>query len=149
MIVVYTPKGGTPEHYDAKDLLMSEGRIVERATDMKWVQVEAGLMQDDIEALRGVAWIHRKRAEPDLRYTTFDPRIGELKAKFDADEVAEMAADIAANPRASEDDRQDGLRELEQRALDPAAAAIVIKDITAGPKEEPATEPLSVSTVDV
>ncbi|MFD5975569.1 hypothetical protein [Streptomyces bacillaris] len=96
MIVVYTPAGGEPEHYDAKTLLTSEASIVARTVDMKWPQVQSGLIDEDLDAMRGVAWVLKKRQQPTLRFGEFDPGITELVTRYDKAE-AEAWFDAAFN----------------------------------------------------
>lgn len=96
MIVVYTPAGGEPEHYDAKTLLMSEASIVARTVDMKWPQVQSGLIEEDLDAMRGVAWVLKKRQQPTLRFGEFDPGVTELVTRYDKAE-AEAWFDAAFN----------------------------------------------------
>ncbi|MFI9497843.1 hypothetical protein QBW33_13430 [Streptomyces sp. B21-104] len=87
MIIVYTPAGGEPEQYDARTLLASEASIVARTIDQKWPEVKAGLVDDDLDAMRAVVWILRKRATPTLRYGEFDPGVDEMATRFDKTEV--------------------------------------------------------------
>ncbi|MFI2084316.1 hypothetical protein ACH43Y_28655 [Streptomyces rubiginosohelvolus] len=87
MIVVYTPAGGEPEQYDAKTLLTSEASIVARTVDMKWPEIKAGLVDEDLDAMRGVVWVLKKRAEPTLRFGEFDPGVDEMVTRYDKDEA--------------------------------------------------------------
>lgn len=87
MIIVYTPAGGEPEHYDARTLLASEASIVARTIDAKWPAVRAGLAEDDLDAMRAVVWVLRKRATPTLRYGEFDPGVDELTTLYDKTEI--------------------------------------------------------------
>ena len=87
MIVVYTPEGGEPEYYDASSLRVSEAAIVQRTVDMKWQEILAGLEQDDLDAMRGIVWVIRKRAQSALRFAEFDPGVTELTSRMDNREV--------------------------------------------------------------
>jgi hypothetical protein len=87
VIIVYTPKGGEPEHYDATSLRVSEAAIVQRTVDMKWQEILAGLEQDDLEAMRGIVWAIKKRSEPSLRWGDFDPGVTEMTSRMDNDEI--------------------------------------------------------------
>ncbi|ARF75679.1 hypothetical protein B7C62_28055 [Kitasatospora albolonga] len=87
MIVVYTPAGGEPELYDAKSLLTSEASIVARTVDMKWPAVKEGILDEDLDAMRGVVWVLKKRAQPTLRFGEFDPGVEEMVSRYDRDEV--------------------------------------------------------------
>lgn len=132
MIVVYTPEDGPEEQYDVRAVLTSEARIVARAADMTWGEIRLGVRDDDPTALRGVAWIHRKRQDPTLRWDGFDPPTGWLTGSFDAREVRGIAADIMALP---EEKRPRAIAELRVYALDPAGVDIALRDAAAPPKD--------------
>jgi len=136
VIVIYTPAGGEPEQYDAKRLTCGEAEVIERVTELEWSAVRDGLTVQSPRALRAVAWAYRKRAEPTLRYGDFDPGVGEVKARYDAREVADIATEIESAPRATEEQRDQARRELTRFALDPAAAEAAIKEAQ-GPKGDP------------
>lgn len=87
MIVVFTPNGGEPQHYDASSLKVSEASIVQRTVDMKWQEILGGLEQDDLEAMRAIVWVIRKRSEPSLRWGEFDPGVTELTSRMDNGEI--------------------------------------------------------------
>ncbi|MFG2763154.1 hypothetical protein [Streptomyces rubiginosohelvolus] len=87
MIVVYTPAGGEPEQYDAKSLLTSEASIVARTVDMKWPEIKAGLVDEDLDAMRGVVWVLKKRQQPTLRFGEFDPGVESMVTRYDKDET--------------------------------------------------------------
>ncbi|WP_406000685.1 hypothetical protein [Streptomyces sp. NBC_00829] len=147
MIIVYTPPGGgEPEHFDAKTLLSSEASIVQRTIDMKWAQIRAGLADDDLEALRGVAWILKKRHEPNLRFADFDPGVDDLRSYFDKTEVVtyvEESIAVATNdPSVTGEHMAFALRNLPSAAIDPAHAEAVVKELTEamGKDEDPAPE---------
>ncbi|MFE1925793.1 hypothetical protein ACFW91_24880 [Streptomyces asoensis] len=87
MIIVYTPSGGEPEHYDASTLKVSEASIVQRTVDMKWAEITAGLESDDLEAMRGIVWVLKKRTNPSLRWGDFDPGVTEMSGRLSKAEV--------------------------------------------------------------
>lgn len=87
MIVVYTPEGGEPEHFDASSLRVSEAAIVQRTVDMKWQEILSGLEQDDLDAMRGIVWVIKKRTQPALRFGEFDPGVTELTSRMDNKEI--------------------------------------------------------------
>jgi hypothetical protein len=87
VIVVYTPEGGEPEHFDASSLRVSEAAIVQRTVDMKWQEILAGLEQDDLDAMRGIVWVIKKRTQPALRFGEFDPGVTELTSRMDNKEI--------------------------------------------------------------
>ncbi|MFI1287460.1 hypothetical protein ACH4VM_02930 [Streptomyces sp. NPDC020792] len=87
MIVVYTPEFGEPEHYDASSLRVSEAAIVQRTVDMKWQEIKEGLEQDDLDAMRGIVWVLKKRSTPSLRFRDFDPGVDDMVSRMDRREV--------------------------------------------------------------
>lgn len=146
MIIVCTPEGGEPEHYDARSLRVSEASIASRTADMKWGDIRAGLADEDLEAMRVVAWVLKKRQQPSLRYGDFDPGIEEMVTRLDKDEVAawvEGAVQIAAAaPDATVEELAAGLAGLPVAALDREhAERLITKAVeefeASGPKEAP------------
>jgi hypothetical protein len=87
VIVVYTPADGEPEHYDASTLKVSEASIVQRTVDMKWQEILRGLEEDDLNAMRGIVWVIKKRANPTLRFGEFDPGVLEMTSRMDNFEI--------------------------------------------------------------
>lgn len=87
MIILYTPDGGEPQHFDASSLRVSEASIVQRTIDMKWQAILAGLESDDLDAMRGVVWVIKKRSQPSLRFGEFDPRVTEMTSRMDRSEM--------------------------------------------------------------
>ncbi|MFJ2718993.1 hypothetical protein [Streptomyces sp. NPDC087437] len=87
MIVVYTPEGGQPEQYDASSLRVSEAAIVQRTVDMKWQDIKEGLERDDLDAMRGIVWVIKKRSNPSLRFGEFDPGVDDMVSRMDRREV--------------------------------------------------------------
>ncbi|MFB7711584.1 hypothetical protein [Streptomyces sp. NPDC056105] len=103
MIIVYTPADGEPEQFDASSLKVSEASIVSRAIDMKWAEIKEALNEDDVDAMRGVAWVIKKRSQPSLRFTEFDPGVDEMTTRFDKDEAVRVI-DNAFDMIAEQDD---------------------------------------------
>lgn len=132
MIIVYRPPGGEEERFDIRAVRTSEAQIVERTTDMKWVEIKRGVRDDDPTALRGVAWVLKKRQQPTLRWSDFDPLIDELVSRFDDREVAEFASGIGLLP---EDKRDEAIAELRYYAADEAAVDVALKAAAEPPKE--------------
>lgn len=150
MIIVYTPAEGEPEHYDARTLLVSEASIVARTIDMKWADIKSGLSDDDLDAMRGVAWVLKKRGRPTLRFTDFDPNIEELTTRMDKREVRDYVegtvAIAAQDPEVTGEQIAHALRNLPAASFDPEHCEAVIKELTAAPKGEgqaPESEPPS------
>ena len=145
MIIVYTPAGGEPEHFDARSLLVSEVSIVQRTIDLKWPQIKEGIAEDDPEVLRGVAWILKKRHHPNLRFGEFDPGIEELAVRLDKTEVENYVTEAVgiamSNPEVTGEEIAEALQHLPPVAMDPAHAEAFIKELTADPKDSAAQEP--------
>ncbi|MFS8200474.1 hypothetical protein ACLVWQ_17530 (plasmid) [Streptomyces sp. CWNU-52B] len=138
MIVVYTPGGGEPQHYDASSLKVSEAAIVQRTVDMKWQEILGGLQEDDLEAMRGIVWVIRKRSEPSLRWGDFDPGVLELTSRMDNGEIERWIATALA--AADEEVPWDTVEEiigsrLDEVAVDPERARAFLAAQAPGPKE--------------
>lgn len=150
MIIIYVPKDGEREHFDARSLRVSEATIVQRLLARKWGEVEAGIREEDLEALRAVAWVVKKRSTPSLRYDDFDPGIDELGMRLDADEVVAYVRQVIAfatanNPDATPADIREALAELPNLAFDPEHAQRTVEELAADPKD-PALETVSPSS---
>lgn len=143
MIVQYTPAGGEPENYDARSLRASEASIAQRTIGMKWGEIEGGLDSDDPEAMRVIIWVIKKRSNPALRFSEFDPLIGEMTTRMDRREVTEYIENAfamgEADPDVSRDDVVQVLQRIVKVAADPEHAERLIAEMAAGPKE-PASE---------
>ncbi|MFJ7049050.1 hypothetical protein ACIQVC_37430 [Streptomyces sp. NPDC101112] len=145
MIVIYTPADGEPEHYDANDLLVSEASIVQRTIDMKWDQIKPGLEAEDLDAMRGIVWILKKRHQPNLRFGEFDCRVGEMVTRMSRREVTDYVenafAMVGAEPEATRERVAEILAELpDTAAADPEHARELIARLARDPKDQPAPE---------
>ncbi|MEU1478882.1 hypothetical protein [Streptomyces sp. NPDC005760] len=149
MIIVYTPAGGEPEHYDASTLKVSEASIVQRTVDMKWQEILEGLGTDDLDAMRGIVWVIKKRSNPTLRFGEFDPGVTEMTSRMTNDEVAAfiepLFAQGVANPELTTEAVADMLRSrIVEAAVDPEYANDLIDRLAAaaedGPKDQPQPE---------
>lgn len=135
MIIVYTPAGGQPTSYDARTLLASEASIVARAIDQKWPEVKAGLVDEDLDAMRAVVWILRKRHDAPLTFDGFDPGVDEMVTRYDKREIENWVtrafglmvpgSDVTAEQVA------EGLREVPAAAIDPEHARAFIEQCRA------------------
>lgn len=146
MIIVYTPAGGEPQHFDARSLRVSEASIVSRTIDQTWREVEAGLVQEDLDAMRGVAWVIQKRSNPSLRLAEFDPGVDEMVTRYDKTEVDTYVANAVALARQEGADDDTVLRALAKfpaAALDEEYARATIERIVRAPKDE-AASPLAL-----
>ncbi|MFE7232561.1 hypothetical protein ACFVAF_18245 [Streptomyces sp. NPDC057596] len=154
MIVVYTPAGGEPEQYDASSLRVSEAAIVQRTVDMKWQDIKEGLEQDDLDAMRGIVWVIKKRSQPSLRFGEFDPGVNQMVSRMDRREV-EAYVDQAFSATLDDSELTPEtvagiLRErLPDVAADPEHARALIDARATGPKaaaDETPGEPLPEET---
>ncbi|MEU0991930.1 hypothetical protein [Streptomyces sp. NPDC005953] len=139
MIIVYTPEDGEPEQYDARTLLTSEASILQRTLDMKWQEIKDGLPYDDLDAMRGIVWILKKREQSTLRFGEFDPGTETMTARWDRREITEMLTEGVRVGRASPDiDDEiiaDALRGHVANAADREHAEAVLVELLAGGKD--------------
>ena len=136
MIIIFTPEAGVEQQLDAGRLRTSEIQVAERTADMVWADIRQGLQDGNVTALRTVAWVLLKRANPSLRYSEFDPYEDELQIKLDRREVQRFADALAAELRGKPADLAAAMAELRDVALDQEHAAKVIEEAVApGPKE--------------
>jgi hypothetical protein len=149
LIVVYTPEGGEPQPFDSSTLKVSEASIVQRTIDMKWQDILRGLEEDDLDAMRGIVWVIRKRSEPTLRFGDFDPGVTEMTSRMSNKEVAAfiepLFAQGVANPELTTEVVADMLRSrIAEAAFDPEYANGLIDRLAAaaedGPKDQPQPE---------
>ncbi|MFE7804021.1 hypothetical protein ACFU51_05005 [Streptomyces sp. NPDC057430] len=146
MIIVYTPAGAEPEHFDARSLRVSEASIVSRTIDQTWREIEANLVQEDLDAMRGVAWVIQKRSNPTLRFGDFDPGVDEMVTRYDKTEVETYitsAVALARQEGADDDTVLRALRKFPSAALDEEHARAVIERIVRDPKDEADSSPLA------
>ncbi|WP_148083878.1 hypothetical protein [Streptomyces sp. 840.1] len=133
--MVYTPAGGEPEQYDARTLLTSEASIVARTIDMKWPQIKEGLSVEDLDAMRAVTWVLKKRHNPSLRFGEFDPGVDEMVTRCDKQEIENWVDGgfqlNAADPDLSPADIAHALREVPAAAMDPDHARAYIEQCQA------------------
>ncbi|MEU0667192.1 hypothetical protein ABZ508_02555 [Streptomyces lavendulocolor] len=160
MIIVYAPAGGEREEYDARTLRVSEAAIVSRTTDMTWGAVRDGIARDDLEAMRAVVWVLKKRSHPSLRYAEFDPGVEEMYARFDRDEITSWVesavAAVEAAPTATPEDLASALSGMPAAALDREHAETLIrraveeyaegKEAPAGQQDSPDASPSTTSS---
>jgi hypothetical protein len=149
LIIVYTPAGGEPEHYDVRSLKVSEVSIVSRTIDMRWPVIKEGLTEDDLDAMRGIVWVIKKRTNPSLRFGEFDPGVDEMVTRLDKTEVENYVREAVAiatqDPDVTGEQIAHALRELPPAALDPEHAQRVISEMTEDPKGSGAQPPLEES----
>lgn len=140
MIIVYTPADGQPEHFDARSLRVSEVSIVSRTIDQTWRQIREGLGEEDLDAMRGVAWVIKKRSTPSLRFGDFDPGVDEMVTRLDKTEVetyvSTAVAEAQQDPEVTAEQIAHALRALPDAALDREHAAAVIDRLANTPKDE-------------
>lgn len=144
MIIEYTPEGGDTERLDAGRLRASEIQAIERTADRRWAEIREAMSEGDINALRVVAWIIKRRAHAALRFGDFDPWDDELRVRLDARETRAYARGIFEKYGASPDDLAEAFGELRDATADREACEQAIADVTApkdpapaGPGESP------------
>ncbi|MFB7421582.1 hypothetical protein ACFC1L_44355 [Streptomyces sp. NPDC056210] len=144
MLIVYTPADGAEaERFDVRSVRTSEASIVSRTVDMTWKQVRERLADDDPDAMRGVAWVIKKRSQPTLRYGDFDPMLSELSTRLDKQEIEEwVEAAISAAPDAglAPDEIEQALGFIVEQADDPDHARTTIRRLADAPKDPAADE---------
>lgn len=138
MIVIYTdPADGAVHEYDADALTCGESDAISRAIDLPWPMMSQALRNQAPQAMRGIAWAWRKRAEPTLRFTHFDPLIKSLKAKFADDDIPDFLAMLDRSKSFSPPEREQARDEVIAKAMDPdAARQIIAEHLGASPKDE-------------
>ncbi|MER7046783.1 hypothetical protein [Streptomyces jumonjinensis] len=144
MIIVYTPADGEPEHYDARSLMVSEASIVSRAIDQKWSEIKAGIPDEDLDAMRGIVWVLKKRSNPGLRFGEFDPGVDEMVTRYDKREITEVieAAFELRSADASTEAIVAMLADTPDAAADPDHARELIERLAADEgKAEPSPDP--------
>lgn len=139
LIIIYTPADGPREECDASSLRVSEASIVQRTVDMKWQDILSGLERDDIDAMRGIVWAIKKRAEPTLRFGDFDPGVTEMTSRMDKGEVERWVdgAYAAVNDElTTEQVTRVLLARLPDVAADPEHARALITEKSEAPKAQ-------------
>jgi hypothetical protein len=133
LIIVYTPRGGEPEHYDARLLVVSEASIVARTVGMKWGDVKAGLQDEDLDAMRGVVWVLKKRTNPSLRFGDFDPGVEDMVTRLDEDEVrgwiSRALAVKASDPEVTDTDFDQAMTRMLDAAADRERAKAILAEM--------------------
>lgn len=140
MIIEYTPKDGEPEVLDAGRMRASEVQIIERTADMKWSDVKLGLRSGDVTSVRTVGWALKKRANPALRLSEFDPFDDELRTFYDQGEVESLAAEMFATYAHDPEQLAEAWDELRDAAHDKDACEAVIKEAQAPKDPAPGPE---------
>jgi hypothetical protein len=145
LIVVYTPAGGEPEQYDASALRVSEASILQRTIDQKWAKIQEGLQEDDLDAMRGVVWVLKKRSNPSLRFGEIDPLVGEMTTRMDAREVESWVDHSFASADSDSDLTTEMvaailLERLPGVAADPEHARRLVEARAKAPKADPAPD---------
>jgi hypothetical protein len=149
LIIEYAPEGAEPQRFDAGRLRASEIQVIERTTDGRWSDIREAMREGDINALRTVAWVVKKRTEPTLRYTEFDPFEGELRVRLDARETRAYAEAMFDKFGNDPETLAEAFAELRDAAADREDAEAAIADVTApkdpAPAEEREPSPASLS----
>lgn len=139
MIIEYTPEGAEQQRFDAGRLRASEIQVIERTADGRWAEIREAMREGDINAMRTVAFVIKKRNEPSLRFGDFDPFEDELRVRLDARETRAYADRIFAKYGSNPDDLAEAFGELRDATADLEACEQAIADVTA-PKDPVAAE---------
>lgn len=144
MIIIYSPADSEPEEFDASTLKVSEVSIVQRTIDMKWALIQAGLAEEDLDAMRGVAWVLKKRGQPSLRFGDFDPGVTEMVTRLDRKEVENWldgaVAEASRDPEVTREQIVAALLGLLDAVHDKEHARRLIDDLAKDPKDQPDQE---------
>jgi hypothetical protein len=134
MIIVYTPQGGEPEQYDARTLRVSEASIVSRTVGKTWGEIKQGLGVEDLDAMRGVVWVIKKRTQPGLRFNDVDPGVEEMVTRLDREEVGNWIAGLLAaraqDPEVTDADYDAAVASMLAAAADREHAEQLLKELT-------------------
>jgi len=114
LILIYEPKDGEPRTWDLAELNIrsSEGEDVERVTGREFAEVMQGVRAQDLVAVRAYAWMLLRRDDPALRYTGFDPFIGEIRVELSPAEREEIAANVLRDSPDMDDEERANLAEF-------------------------------------
>lgn len=141
MIIIYTPEGGEPEEYDARSLKVSEATLVQNSIGMKWAAISKGLEVEDLDAMRGIVWVLKRRSNPKLRIADVDPGVDEMVTRLSKREVTEYVEEAVriaeTNPEATREDIALALAELPSAAADPEHAEQLLAELVQAPKDQP------------
>lgn len=144
MIIVYTPEGGEPEQYDVRTLKVSEASIVSRTIDQTWGEIKAGMPGENLDAMRAIVWVLKKRSNPSLRFAEVDPGVDEMVTRFDRQEVVtyvENALQLrTTDPEVTGEQLAEALAEFPAVAADRDHAERIIAEMTAEAPKDPAPE---------
>ncbi|MGW8851838.1 hypothetical protein ACWGNE_29200 [Streptomyces xiamenensis] len=129
---------------------MSEAAIVQRTVDMKWQEIKEGLESDDLDAMRGIVWVIKKRSQPSLRFGEFDPGVDEMVSRMDRREVEAYVDNAFATTQDDSELTPETvagilLERLPSVAADPEHARALIDARATSPKAA-ADEPLPEET---
>lgn len=131
MIIIYTPPSAEPEEYDSRTLLSSEASIVARTIDQTWAQIKEGLAGEDLDAMRGVVWILKKRHQANLRFGEFDPGVDDMVTRCDSREMEDWVdkgfAMRVADPDITIEQIVHALDDAPEAAADPDRARAYIE----------------------
>ncbi|MBE4790920.1 hypothetical protein [Streptomyces caniscabiei] len=139
MIIKYMPAEGEPQLFDAGRMRASEIQIIERTADRSWPAIKEEMGLGNVNAMRVVAWVIKKRTEPSLRFGDFDPWDDELRVMLDAKETRAYAERLLAKYGDNPEDLADAFDELRDASFDREACEAAIADVMA-PKSPDAPE---------
>lgn len=137
MLIVHTPAGGEVEQFDIRSVRVNEASIVSRAMDKTWKQIKERLADDDPEAMQAVAWVIKKRSEPALRLSDFNPVADELAVRLDKSEVENWVTEAMAalDNTATPEQALKVMQPIVDASVDPEFARELILRLAAAPKD--------------
>ena len=137
MLIVHTPAGQEPEHFDICTVRVNEASIISRTMDTTWKQIKERLADDDPEAMQAVAWVIKKRTEPALRLSDFNPVADELVVRLDKTEVESWVTEAmgALDDTATPEQALIVMQPIVDAAVDPEFARELILRLAAAPKD--------------
>jgi len=114
LILIYEPKDGERRTWDLSEINIrsSEGEDVERVTGREFAEVMVGVRAQDLVAVRAYTWMLLRRDDPALRYTSFDPFIGEILVELSPAEREEIAANLLRDSPEMDDEERANLAEF-------------------------------------
>ncbi|MFJ1581553.1 hypothetical protein [Streptomyces sp. NPDC088182] len=107
MIITYTYADGTVDQVSTEELSAIESAAIEEAVGgTPWREVEDRLRGQDPTAMRAVLWAARRRAQPDLKFSTFDVPgwRRRLTARLERTEIDDVLDNIVAEALAKNED---------------------------------------------
>lgn len=124
MIITYTPEDGEAQRWewDAGDVRAAEAELMESKAGVPWDQFQMQLLQGMMRARRVLLWHLLRQTHPSLKLTDVDFATSEVKAEFQADELALLRKGIEEAPGVDDEKREQALTMLDRSIAELAAA---------------------------